>query len=666
MKTKLLIMAMAVFTLFSCNNPNKKSENSSTQADSTQTIYYGGDIITMEGDKPEYAGAVVRQIDKIVFVGKKEEAFKKFPNARQYDLKGKTMLPGFIEPHLHPLIAAVVLSGDIIAPHDWNVPEGLKKGVGTHEGFIKRLKESIAKNGKKEDILFVWGYHPLWHGKLNRKMLNELAPEVPVVVLHRSFHEAYFNDKAIELVGLKEADYKKNPQVDWNDGHFFEGGWMAMAPKLSKYMLNPKKYAKGLEDMTALMEKNGITTINEPGFPNVDFDMEYNLLKAEMDKNPPYEVYNILNGTQLSNMMGSIEKATEFMESTPAKYNIDNIKILPKQVKLFADGAIYSLAMQMKEPYTDGFKGQWMTPLALFEEQMNYYWDRGYKIHIHANGDLGIQRCIDITRKMMERNPRKDHHLTLHHLGYFTADQADEMKELGIETSVNPYYLWALADKYSKYGLGPKRAKNLVDMKLLVDRDIPMSFHSDFAMAPAEPLTLAWTAINRVTSESTKVSQDQRIDVFTAMKAITITAAHTLELDNKIGSIKVGKDANFTILAENPFKVDPMHIKDIFVVGSIYHGRIHLNKQPKQLQGGWSKTEVTPEVEKALHFVLQQMNTSAKLDRIVSVKTQIVKGRNYNIDFQLDNGEIWNTVVYVALDGSMKMTKVATLKKEVL
>jgi predicted amidohydrolase YtcJ len=498
-------------------------------------------------------------------------------------------------------------------------------------------------------------------------MLNKIAPNVPLVVLHRSFHEAFFNDKALELVGLKEADFKGFSQVEWDKGRFYEGGWMAMAPKLSKFMLNPKKYAKGLEDMTLLLEKNGITTIDEPGFPNVDFDMEYNLLKAEMDKNPPYEVYNILSGTQLTNMKGSIEKAAAFMKAAPAKYDTRNIKILPMQVKLFADGAIYSLAMQMKDGYTDGFEGKWMTPLPLFKKQMNYFWDKGYKIHIHANGDLGIQRCLDITRSMMERNPRKNHHLTLHHLGYFTADQADEMKELGIETSVNPYYLWALADKYAKYGLGPKRAYNLVPMKLLVDRNIPMSFHSDFAMAPVEPLTLVWTAVNRVTSEGNRVSQDQRIDVFSAMKAITIAAANTLSLEKKIGSIKVGKTANFTLLEENPFKVDPMHIKDIFVVGSIYHGRVHLNKKPvkRQLAGGWSKTEVTPDVENAVRFVMQQMNTAAKLDKIVSVKMQIVKGRNYDIDFRLDNGEIWNTVVYEDLQGNYNMTKVATLKKQI-
>ena len=88
MKTKLLIMAMAVLTLFSCNNAPQKSADKTTQIDSTKTIYFGGDIITLEGDKPEYAEAVVRENDKIVFVGKKDEALKQYPNAEQYDLKG--------------------------------------------------------------------------------------------------------------------------------------------------------------------------------------------------------------------------------------------------------------------------------------------------------------------------------------------------------------------------------------------------------------------------------------------------------------------------------------------------------------------------------------------------------------------------------------------------
>jgi hypothetical protein len=566
MKSKFLLVAIVVVALF-CSTNSMATEN---KAD--QTIYYGGDIITMEGEKAEYAEAVVQENGKIVFVGSKADALKKYKTAGKHDLKGQTMMPGHIEPHLHPSISAILLSGDIVAPYDWDVPDGLKKGVEGHDKYIKRIKQSIDEKGTKDEVLFIWGYHQLWHGDLNRDMLSKISPDKPVAIIHRSFHELYVNDKAIELFKIKKEDFAGNPQVDWEKGHFYEGGWFALVPKISPQLLNPRRYRKGLADMTTMVKSKGITTIAEPGFPSSSFDMEYAMLKEEMAKNPPYEIYNILNGTQLYGMEGnSNEKASEFIEAS-SKYNTNNITMLPKQIKLFADGAIYSLAMEMKEGYTEGFKGQWITPLVLFEEQMNIYWDKGYKIHIHVNGDLGVERCLDVTRKMMARNPRKNHRMTYHHLGYFTDDQADEMKKLGVEASVNPYYLWALADKYSEHGLGPDRAQNMVHMKSLVDRGIPFSLHSDFGMAPLQPMTLAWTAINRMTSKHTLVSQDQRISVFDAMKGITITAARTLEQEDKIGSIKEGKTANFTILAENPFKVDPMHIKDITIIGSVFRG----------------------------------------------------------------------------------------------
>lgn len=570
-----LILVLFFALLFSC-----KKESNQTNSDENlaqQTLYFGGDIITMEGESLEYAETVVQENGKIVFIGSKPDAEKQYANAEHYDLKGQTMMPGFIEPHLHPMIAAVILSGDIVAPYDWTVPEGIKKGVQNHEDYINRLKESIAENGKEGEVLFIWGYHPLWHGELNKKILTEIAPDVPVTIIHRSFHEAFLNEKAVELYEINEDQFKENPQVEWTNGHFYEAGWMELAPHISSFLLDPIKYKKGLEDMTLLMEKNGITTIAEQGLPNVNLEMEYGLLKAEMDKNPPFEIYNVLNGTYLTLNAGGLEKAEELIVAAPEKYNTHNIFMLPKQVKLFADGAIYSLAMQMKDGYTDGFKGQWITPLDVFKEQMDFYWDKGYKINIHANGDLGIQMCLDIVEDMMKRNPRENHRLTLHHVGYFTEDQADQMQKLGVETSANPYYLWALADKYSEYGLGPERARNLVHIKSLADRDIPFSFHSDFAMAPAEPLTLAWTAVNRMTSEHTLVSQDQRVGVYEGMKAITIIAARTLNLEEKMGSIKVGKDANFTLLKENPFKVEKLQIKDIYVEGTIFHGKIHLN-----------------------------------------------------------------------------------------
>ena len=545
-----------------------------------QTLYYGGPIITMEGGEPNYVEAVVTRGGKIIYTGKKSVLTHQMSSEMEsVDLQGKTMLPGFIEPHVHPSIAALILSGDIIAPHDWHVPQGLKKGVEGHDAYIARLKQSIAVRGKKGEMLFVWGYHALWHGDLSRSILNAISPDIPLAVIHRSFHEVFLNDQAIDLLGIKRDDFDTNPQVEWDAGHFFEGGWMALVPKIAPVLIDPVRYKRGLADMTKLIRNSGITTIAEQGFPTSSFGMEYALLKAELDKNPPYDVYNVLNGTQLARMKGSNERAEEFIKNAPANYNTQNIYMLPKQVKLFADGAIYSLAMQMKDGYSDGFEGQWMTPPAVLEQQMNFYWDRGYKIHIHANGDLGIQLCLDITEKMMRRNPRKDHRLTLHHVGYFTDDQAQEIQKLGIEVSANPYYLWALSDKYSQYGLGPDRATSLVQLKLLKERNVPFSLHSDFGMAPLEPLNLVWTAVNRVTAGQTLVSSDQRLDVFTAMQGITINAARTLQLEHELGSIKVGKTANFTLLYENPFKVEPMRLKDIRVAGVVHRGRLQMNSK---------------------------------------------------------------------------------------
>lgn len=570
---KLIFTVFAIaMLLLGC----KKEEKTPHSTDSAVAeVYYNGDILTMEGDKATYAEAVVVKDGKILFVGKEDEAMQQAGEGHNMvDLEGKTLMPGFVEPHVHPSIAASILPNEIIAPYDWVLPTETKKGVIGHDAYIKALTESVQKNAKVDEVYWVWGYHQLWHGDLSRDMLNKISKDKPIAVLHRSFHEVFLNDKAIEVMKIKEADFKGNPQVDWKKGHFFEGGWLGLVPKISQWFIVPARYSKGLELMTQLIQKNGITTVAEPGFPSSDFNLEYNLLKKEMDKNPPYSVYLIGNGTQLYGMNGnSNEKAKAYMEALPEKYNTSNIMFLPKQVKLFSDGAIYSQLMRMEGGYTDGHQGEWMTPLDLLKAQIKFYWDAGYKIHVHANGDQGIQQVLDYVAENVKTNPRKDHRLTLHHMGYFSDKQAAQVSELGIEASVNPYYLWALADKYAEKGLGKERGENLVRIKSLTSRGVPVSFHSDFAMAPIEPLTLAWTAVNRVTSQKSKFSQDQRIDAYTALKGITITSARALNLENEIGSIKVGKMADFTILAENPLKIDPNKIKDIKVLGTVYRGK---------------------------------------------------------------------------------------------
>lgn len=572
------------------------------------TLYHNGPILTMAGEAPVFAQALLEQDGRIVFVGSLAEAKKRSTKeSAQFDLSGATLMPGFIEPHLHPSLAAIMLQHEIIAPYDWKLPSGVKKGVSGEAQYRQRIAESIKQNARPGELYFIWGYHQLWHGDLSRALLNDIAGNQPVGIIHRSFHEIYLNDAAISLLGIKQENFAGNPQVDWENGHFFEGGWLALVPRMAPMMLKPEKYRQGLASMSAILRQNGITTIAEPGFPSASFELELSLLKDEMAGNPPYDVYLIPSGTQLYGMKGGNREAMAFIEglATNSAYNTQNVHFLPKQVKLFADGAIYSQLMQMKDGYTDGHEGEWMTPLDLFREQVELYWNNGYRIHVHANGDLGQQMVIDLVSAMQTESPRKDHRFTLHHMGYFTAAMTDQMAELDMEASVNPYYLWALADKYSEHGLGPKRAENLVALRLLVERDIPLSFHSDFSMAPVEPLTLAWTAVNRITSQGSAFSQDQRIPLYEALKAVTVNAARALDLEGEIGTLEPGKTANFTILRDNPFEVDSMRLKDNEVKGIVYRGIFYANgaainsSKDRQVVGGYRDVPVDQRVAEA-------------------------------------------------------------------
>ena len=189
------------------------------------TLYHNGPIITMSGETPLVQEALLEQAGKIVFVGSFAQAkaqlkAKAGKPAKEYDLQGSSLLPGFIEPHLHPSLAAVMLQNDIIAPYDWKLPSGVKPGVSGQANYRQRITQSIQDNAKADQMYFIWGYHQLWHGSLSRDLLNQIAGDKPVGIIHRSFHEIYLNDAAIDKLGIKQQDFANNPQVEWDKGHF--------------------------------------------------------------------------------------------------------------------------------------------------------------------------------------------------------------------------------------------------------------------------------------------------------------------------------------------------------------------------------------------------------------------------------------------------------------
>ncbi len=550
-----------------------------------QTLYHGGTIITMEGDKPTSVEAVIERGGKIIYAGPKSEAVNNFAGKTvDVDLRGKTMMPGFIEPHAHPVsIGAFILANDIVAPHEWRMPHKIYPGVSGRENHLKAVKAIIDSKEDRTKTVLIWGYHKSWHGQLTLNDLDKVTGDVPTIIWQRSTHEIYLNTACVKKYGVKKGDLsaEDDKQADWDNYHFWERAYqMLKGTKLAPFFGDRAMLNRGMNRISQLMLQNGITAMCEPSFPNSTFEDEYAVLLDGTEKARAYTIYLIAGfPEQFVKKIGN-DAYAKHIASLPGKYNTNYIKFLPNQYKTFADGAIYSLALELRKPFYNcpDCKSEWIIPLKPAQEIFNYWWDKGYKIHIHITGDLAFEKYLDFTEAAMKRNPRKNHRTTFHHVGLFDAAQAQRAADLGIEISANPYYLWALADKYSKTGLGPTRAANMVALKEFTKRGVPVSLHSDFAMAPAEPLLLAWVAANRIVASGKVMNPEERISVYDAMKGITITAARTFEMDKKIGSIKVGKEATFTILEQNPFKIDPVKIKDIPITGVVYKGRIILNK----------------------------------------------------------------------------------------
>jgi hypothetical protein len=366
---------------------------------------------------------------------------------------------------------------------------------------------------------------------------------------------------------MSEAAQK---QSSLEKGHFLEGGMFAIVPKLLPAIATPERFRAGLELTEQYYHANGVTLGSEPGgLYSEKLQKAQNAVLSDPDT--PFRYYFIPDGKSIHAMfpdttISETEKTLDWGEGMTS--------MMPGQIKLFADGAIYSQLMQMREPYLDGHHGEWIMPPDDFARAFRIYWDAGYQIHIHVTGDAGVDMVLDNVEANMRRNPRHDHRTVLVHFSVSQPDQIDRIKRLGVIVSGNPYYVTMLADKYSEEGLGPERADNMVRMGDVERAGISYSYHSDMPMAPSQPLFLMDCAVNRTTVSGRVAGPEQRSSREGALRAITLEAAYSLRLEDEVGSIVPGKLANFTILSDNPVTVDAAEIKDISVWGTMHEGRI--------------------------------------------------------------------------------------------
>ena len=572
-KIAKLILSLFLMTFISCNQSSKQS-NSTNSADA---IYFGGDILTMEGDSASYAEAVAVKNGTIIFTGSKTEA-EKFhgDSTAMNDLKGKTMMPGFIDPHLHPILGAIVLNTQFATPFDWNFPWGKMTAVRGHEAFIDKVKEYDAAMKDPTAQLIVWGYMEPFHGSMSRKELDAISTTRPIMVWQYSAHEMFLNTAALKSLGVTEAETKGNSQIFYEKGRFLEAGFFnVIVPKLVPSIMGDSIMKMNMGKFSAVTHLGGVTTIGDMATGttgSIATDMKFIAAGLEYDATP-FRIQLTPDCNTLSLVVGGDENkiiaAVKDLQQKSSPH-----MVISHNVKLFSDGAFFGQAFQVELPgYKDGHKGEWiMTPDRL-EKAMRLWWNTDYTIHIHCNGSGGLTTILDILEKLQKEIPKKDHRLTIEHFGQSSEAQAKRIAELGAIVSANPYYLYSMADKYAAGNLGQQRASEMVRLGSLLKNKVPFALHSDFTMAPIQPLLLAWIAVNRITADGTLMAPQEKIPVYNALQAITSNAAFVLRIDGLTGTIIAGKKADFVILAEDPMKVEPFKLKDIKILETVFEGK---------------------------------------------------------------------------------------------
>ena len=545
-------------------------------SNSIDRIIVAKEIVTLD-DRYQNVDAVFIKGSRIQAVGTKDELLKEFPGVK-VDIANENniIVPGFIEHHIHPLLAGITMNSNIVAIDDWNVPHKKSAGVRDREGYLKRLTTIENNMNDLQEPLVSWGFHHFFHGKLTRQDLDLVSKDRPILIIHRSFHEFIMNSKALSLFKITEEDLngltdEEKKHASFDEGHFSERGLIAVMPKVMQYIAAPQRIIKGLQITEKYVQQNGITLIANPGSM---YDQKIQQAKNYVfgDEDTPFKSLYIpsalymLEHTDISNLLEETEKHLSWGQG--------KVEFLPNHIKLFTDGAMYSQNMVLRDGYLDGHQGAWLMENDIFKDVFRLFWDAGYQIHVHQNGDSGLDRLLDVLDENMQRNPRKDHRTTVVHFGYSAFDQVERMKKLGVIVSANPYYVSVLSDLYSRKGVGYERSQQMVRLGDVHRADIVLSLHSDMPMAPASPLVLMHSAVNRINYADEVAGPSQRISPLTALKGVTLNSAYTLGIEDDYGSIIPGKFANFTILSDNPIAIDPLKIDKINVEGTIVEGRL--------------------------------------------------------------------------------------------
>ncbi|PIE68587.1 MAG: amidohydrolase [Deltaproteobacteria bacterium] len=535
-----------------------------------EKIFINGTIITM--DKNFSLKKALGLNGRYIYAtGEKEELLahcKK--NTQIIDLQGRTVLPGFIDPHSHFMRTGLY---DTFVVNLASPPVGK---ITTIDEIINKLRES-AKNVPENSWIFGYMYddtllkeqrHP------TAKDLDRSSFQHPIFIRHVSGHLAALNTRALDILHInRDTSSPLGGRICKDDSGNPTGllqGEPAMhiaEERLPQW--TSKHWLKGVERASSIYAAKGVTTAQEgDAYPG-----DYELLLRANAKNllkPRIQIFPNWNFPEELKKYPSSRRGTALTEDYMLSLGA---------VKLYQDGSIQGYSGYLSQPYykylpgtETGSTGEPRHPPEIFDNILEEAQKQGWQIAVHANGDQAIEEVINGLEKAQKKSPREDNRHIIIHCQTVREDQMDRMQQLGIIPSFFATHIYFWGDRHKQIFLGPERAERISPCKSAVDRGMIFTCHNDTYITPIDPLLSVWTAVTRQTYGGNCLGGELKIPIEDALRSVTSHAAYQCGEEAIKGSLEAGKLADLVILEENPLDISPEKIKDIAISETIRGG----------------------------------------------------------------------------------------------
>jgi len=533
-------------------------------------VFQARRIITMNPSTPVATHVAVRG-GRVLGVGTSEQMAAFGPAIADDRFAAKVILPGFVEGHSH-LFEGLTWQDPYLGFFDRRGPDGrIWPGLKSIGEVVARLQEIERAMGDADAPLTAWGFDPIYFGgrRMDRADLDQVSTSRPVVVTHASGHIMNVNAVVLHRAGLTQ-----NTDLD---GLVRGAGGQPTGELLGPEVMGRVRRVIGGGSMERAIDAGSLRRFGDiarMAGVTTAADLLNELTPETVEI---YEAVTQEHGFPLRIVPALAARAYSVPDGI-ARWQALAARGNPKLhfglVKLVVDGSIQGFTARLRWPgYHNGApNGMWYLAPAELAGIVLAYHRAGAHLHIHTNGDEATEVAVEMIGRALQEAPRDDHRHTLQHCQMPDEALFRRMKVLGLCCNIFANHIFYWGDAHLALTMGPSRAARMDACGTALRLGVPFAIHSDAPVTPLGPLFTAWCAVNRRTASGVVLGEHERIPVADALHAITLGAAYTMRLDHLVGSIDVGKFADFAVLDDDPLTVPPEALKDVGVHATVLGG----------------------------------------------------------------------------------------------